>query len=29
VVYDQVTKRLRAEGARLTEANGKVRRLPA
>jgi len=24
VVYDQVTKRLRAEGARLTEANGKV-----
>ena len=24
VVYDQATKRLRAEGARLTEANGKV-----
>ena len=24
VVYDQITKRLRAEGARLTEANGKV-----
>ncbi len=24
VVYDQYTKRLRAEGARLTEANGKV-----
>src|SRR5262249_12888895 len=24
MVYDQITKRLRAEGARLTEANGKV-----